>query len=289
MFALFLILESLKFSLALESFSSSFLSKNNSTVTTLFDYNYYINSVFDLDSKLERNKCQQLCNHQINCNSFVKSISGNRTYQCLFYSSNPLIKNGLLSTSSSSTIYIKSYGSSFPTFYSMSTIQSDGLTNWGQWHQERYCPSNSYAIGVKVKAQAYNSFDNTGLNAIEIICNDDARTRLLSGEGSFGDWDTDRYCPYYKKLIGFKFRVHNDAFIINLVLDDSAANGIHLFCDDGSNLVPGVEGPWGNWGSDKYCANNQVICGIKTQIQWNQGFLLDDTALNNVVFYCCSL
>ena len=47
------------------------------------------------------------------------------------------------------------------------------------------------------------------------------------------------------------------------------------------------EAQWGRWGKLILCPNNTGICGLKTQVEMAQD-KSDDTALNNVIFYCCS-
>ncbi|VDI46185.1 Hypothetical predicted protein, partial [Mytilus galloprovincialis] len=47
-------------------------------------------------------------------------------------------------------------------------------------------------------------------------------------------------------------------------------------------------GPYGSYGEwSDACPVNSAICGIKTKIHSNQGEGVDDTALNDVKFFCC--
>ena len=45
-----------------------------------------------------------------------------------------------------------------------------------------------------------------------------------------------------------------------------------------------LKGDWSEW---IYCPIRTYICGVQTQIEPNQGNN-DDTALNNIRFFCCS-
>lgn len=52
-------------------------------------------------------------------------------------------------------------------------------------------------------------------------------------------------------------------------------------------IPPGHGEPWGKyWFSSDSCPVGTAICGIKTKVQKEQG-RGDDSALNNVKFYCC--
>ena len=77
-------------------------------------------------------------------------------------------------------------------------------------------------------------------------------------------------------------------------LDDTAANWIRFKCRDfGSEKdydldhAPG-HGQWGSYaGWSESCPLNSAICGIQSRIENAQGGG-DDTALNDVIFFCCS-
>jgi hypothetical protein len=68
--------------------------------------------------------------------------------------------------------------------------------------------------------------------------------------------------------------------------DDTAANGVKLYCSS-RELSNHHEAPWGRWGNLIRCPDSTYICGLKTQVEGSQG-KGDDTALNNVIFYCCA-
>ncbi|CAF1139828.1 unnamed protein product [Brachionus calyciflorus] len=70
-------------------------------------------------------------------------------------------------------------------------ISSVRHTNWGNWHAPVFCPGNSFAIGIQIIFLSYQwTKDDSHLNAIRLICDDIASTRIQSGEGPFGSWLT---------------------------------------------------------------------------------------------------
>ena len=78
--------------------------------------------------------------------------------------------------------------------------------------------------------------------------------------------------------------------------DDTAANYMQVSCRKfeasglGKNRYHGTRhGYWGSYGSwSKSCDANTAVCGIATKIEKPQG-QGDDTALNDVILYCCRL
>ena len=66
--------------------------------------------------------------------------------------------------------------------------------------------------------------------------------------------------------------------------DDSAANGLKFECTDGQVLSPG-NGFWGLWSNMKTCPEGDVVYGLKTAVEPEQGYQ-DDSALNRVKFLC---
>lgn len=71
----------------------------------------------------------------------------------------------------------------------------------------------------------------------------------------------------------------------NLSNDETAANNFLFQCNtgqllDGQGLSRGSFGEWSN-----SCAAG--ICGLETKVQDPAGLFTDQTALNDVNFYCC--
>lgn len=270
----------IKIAMSLDSNISSYKLISNSNVIIGFKRNYLIQQIStDSDFKKARFNYLRMCSRITNCNSIVISLSSNKTWEILLFSVNPEYKNAI-SNNSSSTIYIRTLGGVQLLDSPQTIIQSDNITIWGVWHPTVYCPPYSYAIGLNVKVEVT---EGAGLNSIKLICNDAALTAIQSGDGYYGIWDTEIFCSNGKRLNGFKFKAQTNQGSG----DDTAANGIHMFCEDGTSLVPLLEGNKGTWGQVKYCRNGQFICGIQCQIEPDQG-TGDDTGLNNVKFFCCS-
>ena len=65
-----------------------------------------------------------------------------------------------------------------------------------------------------------------------------------------------------------------------------AANNVRFTCEDGSH-VQQSGAKWGDWTAEKKCPAGSLICGLKTAVEGKMGGG-DDTALNEIMFYCCS-
>jgi len=71
-------------------------------------------------------------------------------------------------------------------------------------------------------------------------------------------------------------------------LDETAANNVDMKCSSGQTLA-GNGMFWGIWSSWLECPAGSAICGIKTRVQEYGGGFVDDTALNEVIVYCCDV
>ena len=52
------------------------------------------------------------------------------------------------------------------------------------------------------------------------------------------------------------------------------------------------EGKWGKWSDPVYCDLGQYVCGLQQKVEEDQGGGInggDDSAMNAVAFFCCSL
>ena len=61
-----------------------------------------------------------------------------------------------------------------------------------------------------------------------------------------------------------------------------------MYCNNSFSLLNANEGEWGSYGELFECPYKSYICGLKTQVEFEQNDG-DETALNNVAFVCCYL
>ncbi|XP_045168615.2 vitelline membrane outer layer protein 1 homolog [Mercenaria mercenaria] len=179
-------------------------------------------------------------------------------------------------------------------------VKTLAVTNggpWGKWGPAQYCPKGSYAIGYDMKIEPKQKVDNTALNAIKLVCESldgDETGEITSTQGHWGSWVGRTLCPSESGE-----RLHLTSFDLQVqpkrgaFKDDTAANYVKFRCRCGCghqyeiNKPPGhgLFGTWGAWSDE--CPHGTSICGIKTKVEKPRGPFRDDTALNDVKFYCC--
>ncbi|XP_026110100.1 vitelline membrane outer layer protein 1 homolog [Carassius auratus] len=205
------------------------------------------------------------------------------------------------------------------------TVTNGG--GWGFWGEVDMCPDGTYAAGFSLKEheaecrrqcgvylqehledwrKAYSfSFsnglgsvlkveapvgqaDDTALNGIRLYCVGSGNLtdsypsycKVQSDVASWGQWTDITWCPS-ALLTAFQLSVEPPQGNA----DDTAANNIMFRCSNGvSQLGNGTDlGDWGDW-SDT--CEGTGICGLRTLVELPQGNG-DDTALNDVIMYCC--
>ncbi|KAK7143006.1 hypothetical protein R3I93_014234 [Phoxinus phoxinus] len=164
---------------------------------------------------------------------------------------------------------------------------------WGSWGSKDMCPSGTYANAFSLKVESFidNLFggDDTALNGIRLHCVDRPGSRdysaIASAVGGWGEWSDVQSCPS-GFLTAFQLKVESRQEDGD---DDTAANLIGFKCS-GGDVVYGEGKNWGNWGDfgdwSPTC-EGKGICGLQTRVEESQGSEGDDTALNDVIMFCC--
>ncbi|XP_054851273.1 vitelline membrane outer layer protein 1 homolog [Eublepharis macularius] len=153
------------------------------------------------------------------------------------------------------------------------------------------CPEGSYATGFSIKVEPYQglSNDDTALNGIRLHCTQGGRGdkhqdhTVESQSGMWGKWLDPIWCPPGGYLERFSLRVEKTRSGLK---DDMGATSIRFACSGGENLE-GHGLAWGEYGVwSPRCKKG--MCGIQTKQEPPRGSLRDDTALNDVRFFCCN-
>ncbi|KAL2084427.1 hypothetical protein ACEWY4_019945 [Coilia grayii] len=171
-------------------------------------------------------------------------------------------------------------------YLDMLTVQNG--EQFGNWTWPEMCPPDYFAVGFSLRVESMQyGLDDTALNGIRLICSkSDDRSFLYTVEshtGYFGEWTDVQYCPK-GHLISFQLRVEPHQGMFG---DDTAANNIRFRCSS-FPILEGAGQSWGEYGLWSEECSEGAICGIETRMEEDQG-ALDDSALNDVRFHCCSM
>lgn len=172
-------------------------------------------------------------------------------------------------------------------------IESNRITDFGTWGQEEFCPNGSYVTGVNLKIEDDQlDGDDTALNSIKLICTDlngVLKKQITSSEGTYGVYRGREDCL---NGLGNGFELRSDPNL-GVQGDDAGAVDFNLICANAegkqsSHVKGGDLLGFGAWKTiNRMCPAETAICGIRTQVERNQGVYKDDTSLNNVDLACC--
>ncbi len=166
-----------------------------------------------------------------------------------------------------------------------SSISGNG-GQWGIWTEAQYCPGGSWAssFGQRVEP-SQGGGDDTALNSVVLFCTDrngnQVGSRVTPHQGFWGTWAYGR-CSQGRHMTKFALKVEGSQG----GGDDTSANAINFWCNDGTQVSASNDGAWGNWGGMRGNYPNAAICGIQEKIESQQGGG-DDTALNDVKLIWC--
>ncbi|NWH76517.1 VMO1 protein, partial [Piaya cayana] len=145
---------------------------------------------------------------------------------------------------------------------------------WGDWGDPEFCPKGSFATGFQLKVGTSQGVGDLA-GVWGHVGGDDTR-----GQGT---WLPPLSCSR-GRLSAFRLRVEAPRGL----WDDTAANNLDMACSDGAVLEGqgGNRGTWGNWSS--FCPPGGGVCGLRTRLEGPQRKARDDTALNDLDFFCCN-
>uniref|UniRef100_A0A803THD4 Vitelline membrane outer layer 1 homolog n=1 Tax=Anolis carolinensis TaxID=28377 RepID=A0A803THD4_ANOCA len=155
------------------------------------------------------------------------------------------------------------------------------VDRWGSWRKPEYCPKGHLtSFSLQVEPSQGAVIDDTAANNVKFVCNEGF---VLTGEahdwGNFGFWSEPCSSGH---LTSFSLQVEPSQ---GAIYDDTAANNIKFVCNEGFVLT-GEAHDWGKFGFWSEPCSSGAICGLQTKIEDSQGSG-DDTALNDVRFFCC--
>ncbi|KAK4316028.1 hypothetical protein Pmani_012773 [Petrolisthes manimaculis] len=163
--------------------------------------------------------------------------------------------------------------------------------DFGDWGPYEQCPSGTYAQAFQIRVEEPLGLfgDDTALNGIRLYCQPPNSASLVtasitSSVQCWGTWREVQWCEAGEFLVGLALRVEE----YQGLADDTAATDLVMLCDGGMSLEGGGI-CWGALSVWHICPPDFAICGLKTRVEQNAGLMGDNTALNNVIMYCCKM
>ncbi|CAD7945858.1 unnamed protein product [Amoebophrya sp. A25] len=194
----------------------------------------------------------------------------------------------------------------------------------GSWGALSLCPQGGAVTKARIQLFGTSeNADNSGINTIELGCNDADGTLLQSASGKEGVWSEWNTCPAGMVVSGFRGR---NMIYSPHVADNSALNDVGLICrsqldasmtiemrfgekPEGSSVqyapfASGEEVPQvseGGWSNQSLCRSvaatnefaegaskgpHEAICGVQTRVGSLEA---DNLGVTDVRFYCCDL
>ncbi|XP_077783166.1 vitelline membrane outer layer protein 1-like [Podarcis muralis] len=149
---------------------------------------------------------------------------------------------------------------------------------WGEWGKVESCPKgHAYGFSLKAEGKRGITGDDTSLNGIRLHCSSGGVVE--STVGPWGEWKEVKKCPK-GYLVAFTLKVEAP----QLLGDNTAANNIQFKCGDGT-VLEGESTDFGTYGDWSKNCTAGAICGIQTKVKDQARG--DNTALNDVKFFCC--
>ncbi|CAM4663374.1 unnamed protein product [Leuciscus chuanchicus] len=181
-------------------------------------------------------------------------------------------------------------------------------TPWGDWGRWSPTCEGRGIWGIQTAVQPpQGSGDDTALSDVRMFCSIIGHVSSQSTEGpsersfdrpyrseltvsngmSWGSWGPVDMCPSGKFAAGFSLKVETPLVFGG---DDTALNGIRLYCVDqskDSSRYTSIEsnvGGWGEWRDKRVCSSG-FLTAFRLKVESSQGSG-DDTAANSIDFKC---
>ncbi|XP_063585902.1 vitelline membrane outer layer protein 1 homolog [Penaeus indicus] len=100
-----------------------------------------------------------------------------------------------------------------------------------------------------------------------------------------GDWGPIELCATRSFAYGFQIKYQDLGYV-----DDTAANGLKLYCRDGLGATTGyitsLVGNHGTWRNILQCPSSAYVEGVRAYVLPDQGSIHDDLGVDNVQLWC---